>query len=104
MKTKTKTKLQNNLKRPQSQSQPNVLISSSNTKREIYTKAMPSTSSPKLSLLKRMEPLSLLERLSSPISQCSTTGTVSAPLAMSTGVMKRAKIIDNDTSVAIIFI
>src|ERR1700677_1731141 len=87
MKTKTRTKLRNNPKRHRSRSQPNVSISSSDTERGIYTKGTPSTSSPRLSLLKRMEPLSLLERLSSPTSQCSTTGTMSAPLAtqMSTG-------------------
>src|SRR5882762_7468749 len=90
-----KTRHRNNPKRKpesqQSQSRRNASTSSSSTEPEIYIKETQSTSSQRPSLLERMNQQSLLERLSSPISRCSTIGTGNVPSVTQMSSMKRSE-------------
>src|ERR1700734_2004097 len=89
-----KTKQRINPKKSESQqsrSRPSASTSSSSIGQGIYTKETQSTSSLRPSLLERMKPQSLQERLSSPTFQCSTIGTGSEPLVTQTSNKKRPK-------------
>src|SRR5882762_6733076 len=89
-----KTKLWNNPKRSVThlpQSRLDASTSSSSIMPEVYTEETQFMNSQRPSLLERMRPLSLRERLSNPTSPCSTTGTASAPSVTRTSNEKRPK-------------
>src|ERR1700733_5589510 len=89
-----KTKLRINPKRSvthRSQSRPDASTSSSSIVPEVYSEETQSTNLLRPSLLERMKPQSLQERLSNPTSRCSTIGTVNAPSVTRTSSEKRPK-------------
>src|SRR6267154_3456929 len=76
----------------------NVSMLSTNTAQNKHLKGTQSTNSSKPSLLERMKPRSLLERLSDPISLCSTIGTENEHSAREENNMVKSEKIQGPTT------